>query len=125
MGFKEHIPDCILILLSILIALLAGSLLQGIGGHWAVIIALVVLFILLYFDARFRGWTAPFTLRVVRSSALSELFLSLTLITAGLALSWFLGVVVSRTYSEVEGVLVSLCAFGVLMLVVSSGRNWQ
>jgi phosphoglycerol transferase MdoB-like AlkP superfamily enzyme len=125
MGFKEHIPDCILILLSILIALLTGSLLQGIGGHWAAIIALVVLFTLLYFDARFREWTAPFTLRVVRSSALSELFLSLALITAGLALSWFLGVVVSRTYSEVEGVLVSLCIFGVLMLVVSSGRNWQ
>ena len=125
MGFKEHIPDCILILLSILIAILTGSLLQGIGGHWAAIIALVVLFTLLYFDARFRGWTAPFTLRVVRSSALSELFLSLALITAGLALSWFLGVVVSRTYSDVEGVLVSLCMFGVLMLVVSSGRNWQ
>lgn len=125
MGFKDHIPDCILILLSILIALLAGSLLQGIGGHWAAIIALAVLFTLLYFDARFRGWTAPFTLRVVRSSALSELFLSLALITAGLALSWFLGVIVSRTYSEVEGVLVSLCIFGILMLAVSSGRNWQ
>ncbi|WP_292416648.1 hypothetical protein [Methanoregula sp.] len=125
MGFKEHIPDCILILLSILIALLAGSLLQGIGGHWAAIIALIILFGLLYFDARFRGWTAPFTLRVVRSSALSELFLSLALITAGLALSWFLGVVVSRMYSEVEGILVSLCIFGILMLVVSSGRNWQ
>ena len=125
MGFKDRIPDCILILLSILIALLAGSLLQGIGGHWAAIIALAVLFTLLYFDARFRGWTAPFTLRVVRSSALSELFLSLALITAGLALSWFLGVIVSRTYSEVEGVLVSLCIFGILMLAVSSGRNWQ
>ena len=125
MGFKDHIPDCILILLSILIALLAGSLLQGIGGHWAAIIALAVLFTLLYFDARFRGWTAPFTLRVVRSSALSELFLSLALITAGLALSWFLGVIVSRTYSEVEGVLVSLCIFGILMLAVSSGRIWQ
>lgn len=125
MGFKEHIPDCILILLSILIALLTGSLLQGIGGHWAAIIALVVLFTLLYFDARLREWTAPFSLRVVRTSTLSELFLSVALITAGLAVSWFFGVFVSRTYSEVEGVLVSLCIFGVLMLVVSSGRNWQ
>lgn len=125
MGFKEHIPDCILILLSFLIAILTGSLLQGIGGHWAAIIALAVLFTLLYFDARFRGWTAPFPLRVVRSSSLSELFLSLALITAGLAVSWFLGVVVSRTYTDVEGVLVSLCMFGVLMLFVSSGRNWQ
>jgi len=125
MGFKETVPDLILVLLSILLALLTASLLQGIGGHWAAVIALFILFTLLYFSARFRGWTAPFTLRVVRSSALSELFLSLALITAGLAISWFLGVVVSRTYSEVEGVLVSLCMFGVLMLVISSGRNWQ
>ncbi len=125
MGFKDHIPDCILVLLSILIAFLTGSLFQGIGGHWAAVIALVVLFTLLYFDARFREWTAPFTLRVVRSPALSELFLSLALITACLAVSWFCGVFVSRTFSEVEGVLVSLCMFGVLMLVVSLGRNWQ
>lgn len=125
MGLKDTVPDSILVLLSILIALLAGSLLQGIGGHWAAVISLVVLFTLLYFCARWKGWTAPFTLRVVRSSALSELFLSLALITASLAVSWFLGVVVSRTYSELEGVLLSLCLFGVLMLVVASGRNWQ
>lgn len=125
MGFNEHIPDFFLFILSILVAILTGSLLQGIGGHWAAIIALVLLFTLLYVSARFRGWTAPFTLRVVRSSSLSELFLSLALITAGLAVSWFSGVFVSRIFSEVEGVLVSLCMFGILMLVVSSGRNWQ
>lgn len=125
MGLKDTVPDVILLLLSILLALLTASLLQGIGGHWAAIFSLVVLFTLLYFCARFRGWNAPFTLRVVRSSALSELFLSLALVTAGLAISWVLGVVVSRTYSEVEGVLVSLCMFGILMLVVASGRNWQ
>jgi hypothetical protein len=125
MGLKDAVPDGILVLLSILLSLLTASLLQGIGGHWAAVISLMVLFTLLYFSARLRGWTTPFTLRVVRSSALSELFLSLALVTAGLAISWFLGVVVSRTYSEVEGVLVSLCLFGVLMLVVSSGRNWQ
>lgn len=125
MGFNERIPDFFLFILSILVAILTGSLLQGIGGHWAAIIALVVLFTLLYVSARFRGWTAPCPLRVVRSPSLSELFLSLTLITAGLAIAWFLGVVVSRTYTDVEGVLVSLCIFGILMLFVSSGRNWQ
>lgn len=85
----------------------------------------MVLFTLLYFDARFREWTVPFTLRVVRSPALSELFLSLAFLTAGLALSWFLDVAVSRAYSDIEGVLLSLCLFGVMMLFISSGRYWQ
>jgi hypothetical protein len=125
MGFKDTVPAFLLVLLSILIALLIGLIFQSAGGHWAAIIALAVLFFLLFLSARWKGWTAPFRIRVIGSSLLSELFLSLTLITAGLAFSWYLGVAISKAYTAVEGVLASLCIFGILMLVVSSSRNWQ
>jgi hypothetical protein len=125
MASNDAVLNFILLLISIIIALLANSLLLGIGAHWAAIISLIILFALLYLFAKQRGWTAPFKFPVVGSSRLSELFLSLLLLTTSLALAWFLGVAISRAFTEVEGVLASLCIFGVLMLAVSSYRSWQ
>jgi len=125
MASNGKILNILLLLISIIIALLIDSLLQGIGCHWAAIISLIVLFALLYICAVKRGWNAPFRLPVIGSSRLSELFLGLALVSFSLAVSWFLGVAISRAFSEVEGVLASLCVFGILMLVVSSAREWQ
>jgi hypothetical protein len=125
MASQDTLLDILLLLFCIIFTLLVNSLIQGIGHHWAAIISIVILFSLLYGCAERRAWTVPFRLPVVGSSLLSELFLGLTLMTTALAISWFLGVVISRMVSEVEGVLVSLCIFGMLMLMTSSVRNWH
>lgn len=125
MAFRRPVQDFLLVVISIIIAFLTGALLQGSIGHWAAILSLVVLFSLLYGCARRRGWTAPFTLAVVGLPSLSELFLGLALITSTLGISWFLGVVISSTFSDMWGILAALCIFGVLMLGISASRNWQ
>lgn len=125
MKLNGTILDILLVIFSLVAAFFIDSLLLGIGRHWAAIIALAVLFALLFGCAMKRGWKAPFRLPVVGSDRLRELFLALALMTVSLAIAWYLGVAISRSYSEIEGVLASLCIFGVLMLAVSSAKNWQ
>jgi hypothetical protein len=121
----EPVPDFLVVLISLIIALLIGYLVQSIIGNWAVVLFLLILFSLLCAFARIRGWSAPFTLPLVRSPLLSELFLGLAVTISALAVSWILGTVISKVYSDMWGILAGLGIFGIIMLVSSASRNWQ
>ena len=125
MNPDEPVPDILVVLISLIIALLIGYLVENIIGNWAAVLFLLVLFSLLYAFARIRGWSAPFTLPLVRSPLLSELFLGLAVTISALAVCWILGTVISKVYSDMWGILAGLCIFGVIMLVSSASRNWQ
>jgi hypothetical protein len=125
MTLRDQVPDLLLAVISILISLGAGVLVYPAMGIWAAPLFLILLFLLLYGSARARGWSSPVTLPVVRSHAFSELFLGLGLITMALAVSWFLGLVISRAFSDVWGILSGLCIFGAVMLVISAARDWK
>lgn len=125
MELDEPVPDFLVVLISLIIALLIGYLVQNIIGNWAAVLILIILFSLLYLFARSRGWSAPFTLPLVRSSLLSEFFLGLALIISAFAVSWILGMVISKAYSDIWGILAGLCIFGTLALIISAARNWQ
>jgi hypothetical protein len=125
MELDEPVPNVLVVLISLIIALLLAYLARGIIGNWAAILFLIVLFFLLDIFAGVRGWSVPFTLPLVRSSLLSELFLGLALMISALAVSWILGTLISKAFSDVWGILAGLCLFGILALIVSSARNWQ
>ena len=126
MAGKGQVTDLLLVVISFIVALASAVLVKNIVGNYGIaIIFLIVLFFILYAFAAMRGWTLPFTVRFVHSSLLSEVFLGLGVITSALAVSWFLGITISRAFSDVEGIFSGLVIFGVVMLAVSSARDWQ
>jgi hypothetical protein len=110
MTSREQVPDLFLVVISVLIPVCAGVLVSPLAGIRVVPLFLILFFFLLYGSARSRGWSSPVTLPVVRSRAFSELFLGLGFITLALAASWFLGLAISRAFSEV-GEFLRVCAF--------------
>jgi len=126
MAGKGQVTDLLLVVICIIAAALGAFLVKNIIGNYGIaIIFLLVLFFFLYAVAAIRGWTLPFTVRFVHSPLLSEVFLALGIITSALAVSWFLGLAISRAVSDVEGLFSGLVIFGIVMLAVSSLRNWQ
>jgi hypothetical protein len=119
-------PDSILVVISIGVAALSAMSVQHLTDRYgAALLFLIALFFLLYASAAMRRWTAPFVVPVVRSPLLSELFLGLALMVTALAVSWYIGLAVSRAFSDGEGILAGLLIFGAVMLAISTTRNWQ
>ena len=125
MTLPKQISDTGLVVVAFIVAILVAILIQGIAGKWTPVVFFIALFFVLYLFALLRGWSARSPFPVVGSSKLSELFLGLTLIASAIAVSGFLGVTISRTYTDIDGVLSSLCIFGGLTLLISLFRNWQ
>lgn len=125
MTVPKQIPDMGFVAIAFIVAILVAILIQGIAGKWTPVVFFIALFFVLYLFALLRGWSARSRFPVVGSSKLSELFLGLALIASAIAISGFLGVMIGRTYTDIDGVLSSLCIFGVLTLVISLSRNWQ
>ena len=122
---KEQQAGFWFIAISILIPVLLGILVyQRIGG-WTGPLLITAIFWLLYALARNKNWTSASPLRVVRSRRVSELYLSLALMASALVVSWAGGLFISRAFLEMDGILLSLCLFGVLMLAISACRDWE
>ena len=126
MAQKMPVTDIILAVGSIVVAALCTILVQPYAGRYGMAISfLAALFLLLYLASSFRGWRVPFPLPVARSSILSEIFLGLFLLVVALALSWYLGLAISRAFTDEDGILIGLVIFGALMLGFSAYRDWQ
>jgi uncharacterized membrane protein len=125
MADQERIQDLFFIAISIILPLIIGVLVYFTLGGLVAALLVTVFFFILSVVAHTRGWTSPVTLPVVRSPAMSELFLGLGVTTLALAVSWFLGVVISRAFSDMGGILAGLVIFGVIMLIISAARDWQ
>jgi hypothetical protein len=125
MAANEPIPGFLLEIISLIIALLLAALMQPVLGRWDTVLFFLVLFFLLWAIATKRGWSIPHPLWFIRSTVVSEIFLGLLVTVAALAFSWFVGNALSHAYSDVFGILAGLVIFGVIMLVVSTARNWQ
>ena len=120
------VPDILLAVGSVVVAALCTLLVQPFAGRYGMAITfLAALFLLLYLAASRRGWRAPFSLPVARSPVLSEVFLGLFLLVVALAISWYLGLALSRAFTDEDGILIGLVIFGALMLGISSYRDWQ
>lgn len=120
------VPDLLLVLIAVLAALLSAVSAESIiRGYGIAILFLIVLFWLLWAVARKRDWTLPFKVPVLRSSRLSEFFLGLALFISALAISWYLGLVISRSFSDTDGILAGLVIFGIIALFISMSRDWQ
>jgi hypothetical protein len=125
MAAKEPVPGFLLEIISLIIALLLAALMQPILGRWDAVLFFIVLFFLLWAIATKRNWAIPHPLPFVRSTVVSEIFLGLLLTVIALAVSWFIGNALSRMFSDLLGILVGLAVFGVIMMGVSTSRNWQ
>jgi membrane glycosyltransferase len=125
MDYSKPIPGLLLVILAFVVAVLLASLMQPITGKWDTVLFVIVLFFLLWAIASKRNWAIPFTLPFIRSSAMSDVILGLLLTLVALAVSWFVGTAISHAFSDLLGALMALVIFGVIMLVVSSARNWQ
>lgn len=125
MGFQKPLPDIFLIVFSLVIATLSTLSLPAVHGIWAGALFLIVLFFFLWTFSTLRGWNLPFVVPVFRSSQMSEVFLGLAVMITTLAASWLIGSAVSRSFSDIWGILAGLVVFGGIMLVISSSRDWQ
>lgn len=125
MVLKEPVPDFLLVIISLIVALLFAAVMQSIAGRWDAVLFVIVLFFLLWTIASKRGWSIPGALPFIRSSVMSEVLLGLLITILVLAVSWFIGSAISRAVSDIAGILAGLVIFGVIMLVVSASRDWQ
>jgi len=125
MDYSKPIPGLLLVILAFVVAVLLASLMQPITGKWDTVLFVIVLFFLLWAIASKKGWSIPYPLPFVRSSAMSDVLLGLLSTIVALAVSWFIGTAISRAFSDLLGALMALVIFGVIMLVVSTSRNWK
>ena len=127
MAVHQQAADILLAVICIGIALASGVFVQGVtGGYSGIVLFLIVLFFLLYACAVRRNWQQPFTsLWFLRSSRMSDVFLGLGITVSALAVCWSAGVIISRMFSDIEGVLAALVLFGVIMLASSASRDWK
>ncbi|MFA4877668.1 MAG: hypothetical protein WC586_09650 [Methanoregula sp.] len=126
MAGTMSLPDLLLVLIAVLVSLLSAVLAEGvIRGYGIAILFLIILFWLLWAVARKRNWLLAFPLPSVRSRHLSEVFLGIALFVSAIALSWYLGLAVSRAFSDVVGILAGLVIFGGIALAISASRDWQ
>nr|WP_319377454.1 hypothetical protein [uncultured Methanoregula sp.] len=120
------LPDLLLVLIAVLAALLSAVSAESIiRGYGIAILFLIILFWLLWAFARKRDWTLPFKVPVLRSSQLSEVFLGIALFVSAIAISWYLGLAISRSFSDADGILAGLLVFGIIALFISASRDWQ
>lgn len=125
MAAHEPVPGFLLEIISLIVALSLAGLMQPVLGRWDAVLFFIVLFFLLWAIATKRGWSIPHPLLFIRSTVVSDIFLGLLLTVIALAVSWFIGNVLSRMFSDLLGILVGLVVFGVLMLGVSMAKVWQ
>ena len=125
MAGKGPLPDLLMVLSSFILAVLLAVLLQPVTGRWDTVLFVIVLVALLWGVATKQGWPVPVALPFVRSPVMSEVLLGLLATVIALAVSWVVGNALSRTYSDIVGIPVGLVLFGVIMLGVSSSRQWQ
>jgi hypothetical protein len=125
MALKGLLPDLLIVVSSCILAVLLAVLLQPFTGRYDAVLFVLVLVLLLWVAATKRGWPVPVSLPFVRSSVMSEILLGLVSMIVALAVSWFIGNALSRTYSDLVGIPVGLVIFGIIMLGVSSLREWQ
>jgi hypothetical protein len=125
MAEHEQTTSQVFLAISVIVPILIAVLVYQTVGGWTGPLLLLALFCLLYALAKSGNWTSASPIRVVRSRSVSELYLGLALMTAALIISWGAGLFISRAFLEMDGILIALCIFGVLMLVISTYRDWQ
>lgn len=127
MAVQKKAEDMLLVVISVCIAVAVAVFVQGLaGGYSGAVVFLIILFFLLYACAVRRGWSQPVTsLWFVRSPRMSDVFLALGITVSALSIAWTAGIVISRMFSDIEGILTALVVFGILMLGMSASRDWK
>ncbi|PKL65255.1 MAG: hypothetical protein CVV32_04505 [Methanomicrobiales archaeon HGW-Methanomicrobiales-3] len=113
------------IIATLIIALLIAAALQPLAGRWDAVLFVTALFALLWAVSSKRGWTHHIDLPFVRSDAVSDWFLGLLAMVVALAVSWYAGNAVAGMYSDLAGIFFGLVLFGIIMMAVSSVKEWE
>jgi len=125
MANTERVPGFFVIIGTLIIALLVAAVMQPLAGRWDAVLFVTALFALLWAVSAKRGWTKHLDLPFVRSDAVSDWFLGLLAMVVALVISWYAGNVVSRMYSDLLGIFFGLFLFGLIMMAVSSMKEWK
>jgi hypothetical protein len=113
------------IIATLIIALLIAAAMQPLAGRWDAVLFITALFALLWAVSAKRGWTHHIDLPFVRSDAVSDWFLGLLAMVVALAVSWYAGNAVAGMYSDLVGIFAGLVLFGIIMMAVSSVKEWE
>lgn len=122
---REPVPGFLIIDICVIIALLVFVALRNFAFGWDIVLSTIVLFLLLWVVATRRHWSIPRPLLFIRSTAVSDIILGWLATLAALAIAWFIGMTLSRMYSDLLGILGGLVVFGILMLGVSTAKEWK
>jgi len=125
MAEREPVPGFLVIIVTLIIALLIAAVMQPLAGRWDAVLFVIALFALLWAVSAKRGWTKHIDLPFVRSDAVSDWFLGLLSMIVALLVSWYAGNAVARMYSDLAGIFFGLFLFGIIMMAVSSMKEWK
>lgn len=115
----------IVIIATLIIALLIAAAMYPLAGSWDAVLFVTALFALLWAVSSKRGWMRHIDLPFVRSDAVSDWFLGLLAMVVALAVSWYAGNAVAGMYSDLVGIFFGLVLFGIIMMAVSSLKEWE
>jgi hypothetical protein len=125
MAEREPVPGFLVIIVTLIIALLIAALMQPLAGRWDAVLFVTALFALLWAVSAKRGWTKHLDLPFVRSDVVSDWFLGLLAMVVALVVSWYAGNAVAGMYSDLMGIFAGLVLFGIIMMAVSSVKEWK
>ncbi|PKG31470.1 hypothetical protein [Methanoregula sp.] len=125
MADTGRIPAFPAILITLIIALLIAAAMQPLAGRWDAVLFVTALFALLWAVSAKRGWMRHIDLPFVRSDVVSDWFLGLLSMVVALAVAWYAGNAVARMVSDLAGIFFGLLLFGIIMMVVSSVKEWK
>jgi hypothetical protein len=124
MAAHEPVPGFLIIDICIIIALVIFAAFRNLAAGWDFVLSAIVLF-LLWVVATRRHWSIPHPLPFIHSTAVSDIVLGWLLTLVALSAAWFIGITLSRMYSDIMGILVALGIFGAIMLGISTVKEWQ
>jgi len=125
MANPGRIPAFPAILITLIIALVIAAAMQPLAGSWDAVLFITALFALLWAVSAKRGWMRHIDLPFVRSEAVSDWFLGLLAMIVALVVSWYAGNAVAGMVSDLAGIFSGLVLFGIIMMAVSSVKEWE